>query len=80
MHDLAIDLLPLFENTRFIEFWLENFHSNFEYFADRYIKILTTHKSNCAKLFAFKPEKDGDDHSHSKEMFAQNMRSAVRQE
>lgn len=38
VHDLAIDLLPMFENAGFIESWLENFHSNFERFADRYIK------------------------------------------
>lgn len=38
VHDLAIDLLPMFENAGFIEAWLENFHSNFEHFADRYTK------------------------------------------
>ena len=38
VHDLATDLLPMFENAGFIEAWLENFHSNFEHFADRYTK------------------------------------------
>ena len=27
--DLAVDLLPLFENRVFIESWIESFHSNF---------------------------------------------------
>jgi nucleotidyltransferase AbiEii toxin of type IV toxin-antitoxin system len=36
--DLAVDLLPMFENATFIESWLENFHANFERFADSYMK------------------------------------------
>lgn len=36
--DLAIDLLPMFENATFIESWLENFHGNFERLADSYMK------------------------------------------
>jgi hypothetical protein len=37
VQDLAVDLLPMFENAAFIESWLESFHANFERFADRYI-------------------------------------------
>ncbi|MGE5775543.1 MAG: nucleotidyl transferase AbiEii/AbiGii toxin family protein [Chloroflexota bacterium] len=35
--DLAVDLLPMFENAAFIEAWLESFHANFERFAKNYI-------------------------------------------
>ncbi len=34
--DLAVDLLPLFEQRSFIEAWLESFHQNFERFASYY--------------------------------------------
>jgi hypothetical protein len=36
--DLAVDLLPMFENATFIESWLENFHANFGRFADSYMR------------------------------------------
>ncbi len=36
--DLAIDLLPMFENRAFIEAWLENFQANFMLYASRYTK------------------------------------------
>ncbi|HZW05152.1 MAG TPA: nucleotidyl transferase AbiEii/AbiGii toxin family protein [Anaerolineaceae bacterium] len=35
--DLAVDLLPLFEQRSFIEAWLEGFHQNFEELAKGYI-------------------------------------------
>lgn len=34
--DLAVDLLPLFEQRSFIEAWLESFHQNFERFVSNY--------------------------------------------
>ena len=34
--DLAVDLLPLFEQRSFIEAWLENFHENFNEFKKKY--------------------------------------------
>jgi hypothetical protein len=37
IQDLAVDLLPMFENAVFIDSWLESFHANFERFADNYI-------------------------------------------
>jgi hypothetical protein len=36
--DLAIDLLPMFEARTFIETWLENFHSNFNHYVQKYLK------------------------------------------
>lgn len=36
--DLAVDLLPMFEQRTFIEAWLENFHASFERYADNYMK------------------------------------------
>jgi predicted nucleotidyltransferase component of viral defense system len=35
--DLAVDLLPLFEQRSFIEVWLESFHQNFERFTSYYL-------------------------------------------
>jgi hypothetical protein len=35
--ELAIDLLPLFEQRAFIESWLEGFHDNFEALVKNYI-------------------------------------------
>jgi hypothetical protein len=35
IHDLAVDLLPLFESRSFIESWLEAFHETF----DRLVKV-----------------------------------------
>lgn len=37
--DLAVDLLPMFENAAFIEAWLESFHANFERFAENYMSV-----------------------------------------
>jgi predicted nucleotidyltransferase component of viral defense system len=36
--DLAVDLLPMFENKAFIEAWLENFQANFMLYASGYLK------------------------------------------
>ncbi|MBN2149208.1 MAG: nucleotidyl transferase AbiEii/AbiGii toxin family protein [Anaerolineales bacterium] len=36
-HDLAIDLLPMFESRAFIEAWLETFHQTFERLAAGYL-------------------------------------------
>jgi predicted nucleotidyltransferase component of viral defense system len=35
--DLAVDLLPMFENAVFIESWLESFHANFDRYASQYL-------------------------------------------
>ncbi len=35
--DLAVDLLPLFEQRSFIEAWLESFHQNFERYSRYYL-------------------------------------------
>ena len=35
--DLEIDLLPLFEQSVFIEVWISSFHTNFEEFMQYYI-------------------------------------------
>jgi len=35
--DLAVDLLPLFEQRTFIEAWLEGFHENFEIYLREYV-------------------------------------------
>ena len=37
--DLAVDLLPMFENATFVESWLETFHDNFERFANGYMEM-----------------------------------------
>ncbi len=37
VHDLAVDLLPMFESRQFIESWLEHFHENFERYSAAYI-------------------------------------------
>ncbi len=36
--DLAVDLLPLFESTSFIESWLNTFHENFSRYAKEYVR------------------------------------------
>ncbi|MBN1316630.1 MAG: nucleotidyl transferase AbiEii/AbiGii toxin family protein [Anaerolineales bacterium] len=36
--DLAVDLLPLFEQRTFIEAWLSAFHANFEEYLQYYLK------------------------------------------
>ena len=36
--DLAIDLLPLFEQRTFIDAWLESFHENFALYITNYLK------------------------------------------
>jgi hypothetical protein len=35
--DLAVDLIPLFEQRMYIEAWLESFHENFNQLAKNYI-------------------------------------------
>jgi len=37
VHDLAVDLLPMFESRAFIEAWLEVFHQTFERLAVGYL-------------------------------------------
>ena len=37
-HDLAIDLLPMFESRQFIEAWLDAFHENFQAFVKGYLR------------------------------------------
>jgi len=37
VHDLAVDLLPMFESRAFIEAWLETFHQTFERLAVGYL-------------------------------------------
>ena len=37
-HDLAIDLLPMFDSRQYIEAWLDAFHENFQAFVKNYLE------------------------------------------
>ena len=38
-HDLAMDLLPMFESRQYIEAWLDAFHENFQTFVKGYLGV-----------------------------------------
>jgi len=42
--DLAVDLLPMFESSVFIEAWLEGFHANFAEFSKPYLVVSNLEK------------------------------------